>query len=197
MAGNYSNTTRHCIDRPKEIVSIVSINLWLIVYWISGILSQRMPEQVVLMFLSLGLYNFLDDISLVLILVSQLLRSARYVKLFGKKGIVAVMVFSIAITVYNFTKCYVELIWVKYVGVGLALITYVFLIILSYRRNTVLKPLVKKLAVLYFLVLLIAGSSRQVNEPKLFMLAILVGINDCSYMWKMIDNCRTDCIICG
>jgi len=129
---------------------IVSINLWLIVYWISGALSQRMPEQVVWMVLSLGHYNCLNDFSLVLILVSQLLRSARYVKLFGKKGIVAVMVFSLAITAYNFTKCYIEIIWLKYVGVGLAFLTYLFLIILSYRRNTVLKPLVKKLAVLYF-----------------------------------------------
>jgi len=32
-----------------------------------------------------------------------------------------------------------------------------------------------------------AGSSRHVNEPKLFMLAILVGINDYSYMWKKIE----------
>jgi hypothetical protein len=192
MAGNHSNTSWHCEERPKSIVSIFSINFWLIVYWITGALSQRMPEQIVLMCLSLGLYNFLNDFSLVLILVSQLLRSARYVKLFGEKGVVAVMVFSLAITVYNFSKCYIMIIWLKYVGLGLAFLTYMFLIILSYRRNTVLRPLVKKLAVLYFLVLLIAGSSRQVNEPKLFMIAILFGINDYSFFWKIIDKYRNN-----
>ena len=190
MAGNNTNSTWRCDESPKEIVSIISVNLWLISYWITGVLTNRMPEQIVLMCLSLTLYNVINDFSLVLILVSQLLRSVRFFKLFGFKGIVAVMIFAVAIAVYNLAQCYIKLIWLKYVGLGLGFLTYTFLMINSYRRNTVLRPLVVKLTILYFVVLLMAGTSKYLNEPKLFFLGILVGINDYSSMFKLLDRCR-------
>lgn len=173
-------------------MSILSVNLWLTLYWISGLFYNH-RQQIFLMCLSLGLFNILNDFSLVFILVSQLLRSTRYVTLFGKRGIFAVMIFAGAIFVYNFTKCYIDITWLKYVGIAIAVLTYLFLITLSYQRNSILRPLVKKLAALYFIVILMAASSRHVEEPKLFMLSILVGVNDYSRFFKFLDRYKFWC----
>lgn len=188
MESNQTNSSWRCGAAPQEIVSIISINVWLISYWVTGILTVQFKPQIILMCLSLILYNLINDFSLVLILVSQLIRSKRYVGIFGNKGLIIVIIFSFVTTVYKLTQCHVSRIWIKFVGIGLAVLTYIILFFISYRKNTVLRPVVIKLAVLYLIVLMISACSRLCNEPKLFFLAILMGVNDYSDLFKKIDK---------
>lgn len=164
---------------------MISINLSLILYWISGIMTYHKTEQMVLLLLSLGQYNILGKISLTTLFISQLLRSMRYINVFGVKGIIALMLFSVS----DFVKCYIKINWLGYVEIGLGIITYVFLTVISWRRNIALRPMMKRLAVLYFVILITAGIARYLQKPKLLMVVLLIGINDHSHSWRLVENC--------